>query len=345
MSQLLDRRLVIARGLVTGTVVATLLAIASMPAFDRHAASTSAAARLERNAAIAGTLDHAGELPPRLGTTSALLESWRSVGGCGAGSATGIGGIKWIGRNVTGGLFHVQTQGNYTNLGNGYSFALQSLITTDLGQKWNVGVMVPYLYKYLTNYADLGYDLSNSGLGDVNLLATRRLGAINDTTLTLSIGAPTGTHGAHCQRQDNGTILFCLPQDRQLGSGSFSGAALLEHTVDNISGPLIFGGSFTFPGTANSELNFRAPSLTAYAYRGYLIGPFVPALGLSATVFTADDRDVGYATDRRWVMGAANASLEWATPWVAVLAGVSYPFSPKGREPWTAGLGVAVAPF
>jgi hypothetical protein len=42
---------------------------------------------------------------------------------------------------------------------------------------------------------------------------------------------------------------------------------------------------------------------------------------------------------------AANASLEWSNDWFAVLAGVSQPFWTGGRQPWTAGLGFALAPF
>src|SRR5262245_26924323 len=38
------------------------------------------------------------------------LAVWESIAGCGAGSSTGIGGIKWIGRNVSGGLVNVQCQ-------------------------------------------------------------------------------------------------------------------------------------------------------------------------------------------------------------------------------------------
>jgi hypothetical protein len=44
-------------------------------------------------------------------------------------------------------------------------------------------------------------------------------------------------------------------------------------------------------------------------------------------------------------MVAANTSLEWSTDWLAILAGVSLPYSPRGLEPWTAGLGFAIAPF
>jgi hypothetical protein len=319
-------------------VVTSLLALACWPALERARGGPNVPG-------VAGGDRDRVPWPARLATSGALLASWQSVGGCGAGSATGIGGIKWIGRNVSGGLVHVQSQGNYTRLSDGYSLAMQNQITADLGPKWNLGVVVPYLYKYVTNFAELqGYDLSNAGLGDVNLLVSRRFGAINDTTLTLSVGAPTGTHDANCQRM--GTLLVnCLPQDRQLGTGSMSGALLLEHTVDNLWGPLVYGGTLAYPGRENSLQNYRAPSASLYSYAGYLLGPLVPALGLSATAFAGKDRDVGFPSDRRALLVAANGSLEWATDWVAVLAGVSFPFSSKGAEPWTAGLGIAFAPF
>jgi hypothetical protein len=274
-----------------------------------------------------------------------LLASWQTVGGCGAGSATGIGGIKWIGHNVTGGVVHVQSQGNYTRLEGGYSFALQNQLTADLSEKWNLGVVVPFLYKWIDNYADTGYALSNGGLGDINFLVTRRLGAVNDTTFTLSLGVPTGTHEANCQLSANKVLFNCLPQDRQLGTGTVSGAVLLEHTVDNLWGPLVYGGTVAYPGGENTIHNYRAPSASLYGYAGYLVGPLTPALGVSVTQFLHRDRDNGFDTERGMTMLATSASLEWANSWMAVLAGVSVPFSGQGLEPWTAGLGIAFAPF
>jgi hypothetical protein len=320
----------------------TLAAVAAAPTVQRASARLAVAERL---AALAPT-----GLDPVVAATAPtpsgpLLASWQTVGGCGAGSATGIGGIKWIGRNVTGGLIHVQTQGNYTRLTGGYSFALQNQLSGDLGPKWNVGVIVPFLYKTIDNYAASGYSLSNAGLGDVNLLGSRRFGAINDTTLTVSLGLPTGTHEANCQLSANNVPFNCLPQDRQLGAGTVSGALLLEHTIDNIWGPIVYGGTLGYPGPENSIHNYRAPSASLYGYAGYLVGPLAPAAGLTLTQFLAHDRDNGFATERGMTMLAGNLSVEWANAWVAVLAGVSIPVSGQGLEPWTAGLGLAVAPF
>jgi hypothetical protein len=153
------------------------------------------------------------------------------------------------------------------------------------------------------------------------------------------VGAPTGTYNA-------GTGAYIFPQDRQLGAGMVSGSLMIDHTFDNLWGPAIIGAVASYPGGENDIRNYRAPSATAYGYAGYLLGPFVPAIGLSTTACRGPDRDVGLAsTSRSNAMVAANASLEWSTDWLAILAGVSLPYSPRGLEPWTAGLGFALAPF
>jgi hypothetical protein len=335
----------IRRRLCSATTPALLLAlglaaVAAVPMLER--ARERRRVRLAAPAAAAIDPVLAASAPAPAG---ALLASWQTVGGCGAGSATGIGGIKWIGRNVSGGLVHVQSQGNYTRLTGGYSFVLQNQVSADLGPQWNLGVVVPFLYKTIENYSSTGYMLSNGGVGDINFLASRRFGAINDTTLTLSLGVPTGTSQANCQVSANKVYFNCLPQDRQLGTGTLSGAVLLEHTVDNIWGPVVYGATLGYPGPENSIHNYRAPSASAYGYAGYLLGPLAPAVGLSVTQFLGHDRDNGFATERGMTMLAGNASLEWANAWVAVLVGVSVPVSGQGLEPWTAGLGLAFAPF
>ena len=102
----------------------------------------------------------------------------------------------------------------------------------------------------------------------------------------------------------------------------------------------------SYPGGENSLKNYRSPSASAYGYVGYLLGPFVPALGVSGTVFQEADRDVGLPSDDQPnAMAALNGSLEWSTDWLAVLLGLSLPYSQRGLEPWTAGLGFAIAPF
>jgi hypothetical protein len=326
----------------TGMAFAALgLALALVPAVARWRACGDACGRIDRvggGATCAST--EALALLPRERT----LASWATVGGCGAGSATGIGGVKWIGRSVRGGLFQVQCQANYLRLSDGYSYTVNNQITADLGEKWNAGVVVPYLYKYVSDPLMLrefhaGFDVSNAGLGDVNLLLTRRLGAINATTVTASLGLPTGTHDAMINNVNY------LPQDRQLGAGKVSGGLLIDHVIDNIWGPVVLGGALSYPGAQNDLENYRAPSASVYAYAGYLLGPVVPAAGISATAFKDHDRDRGQDSDRALQIAAINGSLEWSNPWVAVLAGVSLPFSRNGREPWTLGMGLVFAPF
>jgi hypothetical protein len=209
-----------------------------------------------------------------------------------------------------------------------------------LGFTWRRSVpseFVPYLYKWIDDPLQVRIDYSNQGLGDVNGLVTWKLGARDG--ITRAVGIPTGTH-------DAGTGGYLFPQDRQLGAGKVSASVMLDHTFDNLWGPAVVGLVGSYPGGENALKNFRSPSATAYGYVGYLLGPFVPALGISGTTYQDADRDVGLPSDARSnAMVAGNASLEWSTDWLAILAGVSLPYSPRGLEPWTAGIGFAVAPF
>jgi hypothetical protein len=288
----------------------------------------------------------AGAPARRVARLGPLLASWETIGGCGAGSSVGTGGIKWIGRNVSGGLFGAQIQANFTpaydygsHVNTGFGYVVLNQVSTDVGEKWRVGVIIPYVYKFMKNPVALGFDVSNRGLGDINALVTRRLGAINDTAVTLSIGFPTGTYDAGLSPGSPFT------QNEQLGAGTFSGTALVDHTIDNTWGPSVLGGLLSYPGGENAIKNYRSPYATVYAFAGYLLGPFVPAAGLSATRYWDHDRDATVPSGRPMTLGAVNTSIEWSNSYVALLAGFSQPFSQNGFEPWTAGLGVSVAPF
>jgi hypothetical protein len=292
----------------------------------------------------------------RAGRLGSVLASWQTVGGCGAGASSGTGaGVKWVGRNVSGGLFHVECQGNYVKTPYGYNYVGTTLVTKDLDEKWNLGASVPYLYKYMRDPYLLGFDVANRGIGDVNFLLTRRLGAINDTLVTLAVGVPTGAHDAHLLRAAE----VILPQDRQLGGGTYTGSLQLDHIVDNIWGPTVLGAIASWRGGENDLRSYRAPSGTAYAYASYLLGPFAPAAGLSLTGFTRHDRDQSTEQASALFNVAANVSLEWSTDWIAVLLGASLPYQYDGikvdsngnaRNPWGFGawivaLGVAFSPF
>ncbi len=276
-----------------------------------------------------------------------LLASWQTVGGCGAGTSGGAGvAIKWIGRGTSGGLFQTQIIGSYlhldpgANFNGGYNLAVTAQVTRDITDKWNFGVLVPYLYKYYRDYYQLPVDVSNAGVGDVNLLLTRRLGPINATSLTLSVGLPTGVHDARYKND-------LLTQEKQLGLGRLTAGLLLDHTIDETWGIIVLGGSLAYRGGENELGNYRAPAGALWGYAGYFLGPFVPSLGLTVTQFAKHDRDRTLEQDVPLTTLAGSASLEWSSDYLAILVGASFPYSvPKfDAQPWIAGLGVTFSPF
>jgi hypothetical protein len=294
----------------------------------------------------------------RVDEPGSLLASWQTVGGCGAGATTGAGSCpKWIGRNVSGGLFNVQDQACYTPLLTDpqrveHQFFLTTLVSRDIDQKWSLGVSVPVVYKYLRDPYKKQIDLSNSGLGDVYVQAARKFGAINDTTVTASLGLPTGKY-------DQQWRMEYLRQHQQLGFGKLAGALMLDHVVDETWGLLVIGGTGAWRGGQNSLGSYRAPSGTVYGYAGYFWGALVPAVGLSVTGLTGHDRDRGQEELTGLAIAAPSLSLEWANPWIAVWAGASLPLqydgvpvdangrtrSPWGLGSWSVGLGLSIAPF
>lgn len=297
-------------------------------------------------------------LPPalslRVQRLTGLLASWETIGGCGAGTSTGAGGgIKWIGRGTSGGLFQLQTLGTYTHLKDGYILSLSNQVSRDLSEKWNAGFSVPLLYKYYRDYYNLPVDVSNGGLGDVSAFLTRRFGEINNTALTLSVGFPTATHDARYKND-------LLTQEKQLGIGKVTGTLVLDHTLDELWGIVVLGGSVGYRGGQNELGNYRAPVANVYGYAGYFMGPWVPSLGLTVQRFFGVDRDRTLDQQEQLTSIAATAEVEWSTDWLAILAGVSLPYGFEvggapaegtanplraGFQPWTAALGVSLSPF
>jgi len=345
------------RGRGAWLVACLLLAGASIPFFAAQRATSRNSARLARievslRRSDGGSLLPASALSLRVARLDGLLSSWETIGGCGAGSSTGAGGgIKWIGRSVTGGAFQLQTIGTYLHLKDGYNLSLFSQVSRDLGEKWNMGFAVPLLYKYYRDYRGLPVDISNGGVGDVAAFLTRRFGEINDTTLTLLVGFPTGVHDASYK-------MDLLTQEKQLGLGKFTGSATLDHTFDETWGLIVVGGSFAYRGGENSLGNYRAPSGAVYGYSGYFMGPWVPSLGLSLQHFFGVDRDRGLDQQVQLWSVAGTFELEWSNDSLAILGGVSLPLgwdergvvdgansNPVGLQPWTVGLGVTVSPF
>jgi hypothetical protein len=298
-----------------------LVAVAVHPFVDRVTAWHALARRLD----VAGRASASCSRPVAadrvfLRGDARGLASWQTVGGCGAGASTGTGaGVKWIGRNVRGGLVHVECQANYVKVPYGYNFVGTAAVTHDLTPQWNLGVSVPYLYKYMNDPYQVGVDLANKGAGDVSLLVSRRLGDTNDWMATAALGVPTGTHQIKFRTET-------LPQDRQLGLGTLTATLVLDHTIDHLWGPVVVGASASWRGGKNEVGSYRAPSASAYSYVSYLVGPFAPAAGISLTGFLGNDRDLGQDQALPAVSAAANVSIEWATDWLALLVGASLPY-------------------
>ncbi len=331
------------RSIVIGLLGIGVAAAALDPVVDRATARRDLARRLDRLAnEAAGTRSCRAEalIAVRVERLGPWLASWQMIGGCGAGaSASAGGGLKWIGRGATGGMIQVECQGSYTVLDDGTWSQVNSQLRADVGEKWTVGASVPLLFKHQRNVYNLGRDASIKGLGDVNALVTRKLGAINDYSLTLSLGLPTGVH-------DAARVGAVLPQQTQLGAGRMSGSVVAEHTMDNRWGPVVLGGTVAYRGGENELRSYRAPSGSLYSYMGYVTGPFVPSFGLSLNGQLGGDRDRGMERpDQALYTVAASPAIEWSTDWIALLVGASLPFSTAGLEPWTVGLGATISVF
>jgi len=337
-----------------------MLAVAAYPFLQRTLAARHGAERLGRlEVAVAEHPRARLELDPalslRVRRLGALLSSWETIGGCGAGSSTGAGGaVKWIGRSTQGGLFNQQTMASYLHLKDGYSFGLNAQVSRDLSNEWNVGLSVPMLYKYYRNYYGLPVDISNSGFGDVSGFVTRRFGEIKATALTLSLGVPTGVHDGKYKND-------YLTQEKQLGAGKLTAGLTLDHTFDMDWGVGVVGASANYRGGENDLGNYRAPVANAYGYYGYFLGPWVPSVGLTLQRFFGVDRDRGLDQEVQLMSLTGTLAVEWSTDWIAVLAGASLPYgwqataAPEGEapedrlgagvQPWTVAIGVSLSPF
>jgi hypothetical protein len=337
----------------------------------RQAARVAAMTKKTSGESLALCLDPA--LSVRLRTLSPLLASWETVGGCGAGGAGGTG-VKWIGHNTTGGLFQLNLMNNLIVIqrspipgqGNGgYNYIMNTQFSRDLNDKWNLGVSVPYLYKYYRDPYATG-PVSNAGLGDISALVTRRLGPINATTVTGIFGFPTGAYTTKYLGTD-------LTPDQQLGFGRLTGALQVEHTLDQTWGLVLVGGSASYRGGRQtdkllwafdhtSQHNYRAPSASIYSYAGYFWGPLVPAVGLNLTGFSGQDTRGDFGDDLAVPVATAalHTSIEWSNPYVAVLLGAYLPYAIRGQawshsasqdgfgsvlQPWTIALGISASPF
>jgi hypothetical protein len=275
----------------------------------------------------------------------APLASWGSIGGCGAGgSSAGSagGGIIWVGRNVTGGLVDVQTLATATWADGSRFGALSTRVGGHVSERFGLALTVPVLDK-AGDVAVLGVTKQAriAGFGDVSIEGSFELGPIRSHRLAFIASAPTGS--ADAVRQ--GVV---LPAHLQLGSGVPGLTCQYQHTRDFDWGLALVGGTASYGGWENSIGDFRAPSATAYAHVGYVLGPFVPAAGLTVFGKPMHDRERGaprLAARDPLLTLAPSVSLEWAGDWVALMPAATAGISPRGLESVSIGVGVSSALF
>lgn len=328
------------------------------------AVARDAAAHLPFTEGAAVSSLDGGEDTMRLEYVAGFGPIWGDVGGCGAGGGVASGGsIKWIGRGVTGGLVDVQVTGTqvfYTDLDSRTADAKQTAFATRLGTtldyKWDLALTVPFLYNYEPNVwvTALSDDRSASlaGFGDLSFDVTRKLGIANASSLTLTVTAPTGVHDAIRQGE-------VMPLRSQLGPGVPTATLSFEHTFDTTWG-LIIAGSSVSSGSWGQEItietslpnypsggDLRGASVSGWSHFGFIVGPFMPSVGVTVVGKIQKDVERGEAMNQPWVMVPLSASLEWSSDYVAILATAQAPLNIHSKifDNWMVGLGVKTSVF
>jgi hypothetical protein len=321
-------------------VTAAALAIAALVPIAERAVARQAAERHLRQAHLAPlAAPLVLALPPERG-----LASWNSIGGCGAGggsaSAPG-GGIKWVGRNVTGGLVDTQALTTQTYAHGNQFTTLAARLGGYLTPRWGVALNVPVLYK-AGDVSVLGATRNAriSGFGDLSVELSCKLGPIAAHQVMLLASVPTGSWDAVRE----GVV---LPQHLQLGSGVPGLTGQYQYTQDHDWGLALFGATASYAGWQNDLGDYRAPSATIFGHVGYLLGPWVPSLGLTLFGKIQHDRERGAprAFSDPLVMLVPSVGLEWSTDWIAVLPAATIGLSPDGFESLSVGIGVSSSLF
>ena len=273
------------------------------------------------------------------------LASWGNIGGCGAGggsASTPGGGIKWVGRNVTGGLLDVQCLPSETEAHGNWFSTVSTRLGVSPAQRWGLALYAPVLYK-VGDVTVLGQTKTAriAGFGDLSLEISRKLGPSESHYLALIGSAPVGAHDAIRQG-------IVLPQRLQLGSGVLGATAQYQYTRDRDWGLMLLGGTVSYGGWENSIGDWRAPSATASTHVGYIVGPLVPSAGLTLFGKPVHDRERGASRSESsdpLVMLVPAFGLEWSSDWVAFFLGGTLGLSYHGLESTTVGLGVSSSLF
>lgn len=333
--------------------VVALIAVSAFPLADRwvarrQAAQLVAAARQRVVAAdrvprlAARCVDRVDLALWRTQPVAPVLASWGNIGGCGVGGASSAtGGVKWVGRGVTGGLVDVQCTTTQTlMLRNGFQSTVNLRLATGYFDSWVFAAQAPFRF----NVQDVDvYGTTKTALlpgwGDAGVEVTRKLGTANNSSLTLTLNFPTGSSDAIRQ----GVV---LPQQMQLGTGTVGGGLTFEHTQDKDWGLLIFGTSIAYGGWENSIGDQRGSSASAYLYSGFILGPLVPSLGLAYTAkFSGDRERLIRLPDQPMVFLTPSVGLEWTTDLIGLLLAFSAPLSLTGVESVGLSLGVQSSLF
>jgi len=324
-----------------------LVALALWPIADRLLAARSLRAQIQALQGASPRLacvPH-GERPFLPVRDDPPLASWGNIGGCGAGggsASTPGGGIKWVGRNVTGGLLDVQCMSSETEAHGNWFSTVATRLGTSPASRWGAALYVPILYK-VGDVSVLGQGKTAriAGFGDVSLEASRKFGATETHMVSLIGSTPTGSHDAVRQG-------IVLPQRLQLGSGVPALTAQYQYTRDRDWGLMLFGGTVSYNGWQNGIGDYRAPSATASTHVGYILGRVVPSAGLTLFGKPVHDRergaDLAVSSDPLF-MAIPSLGLEWSSDWVAFMLAGTVGLSQHGMESTTVGLGVSSSLF
>ncbi len=370
-----------ARSAVVATVVAGLVGVAVAPSVDRLLERRRQAERLERIAARSVDLGRVEttDLATRVARLAPVLASWQDVGGCGVGGAPGVAGgrVKWIGRSVTGGRVDFECITSAAFVDNGQTLTVNFRPSTELANKWILGADLPFLIKLqevAVNESERHATLA--GLGDPSFDVTYKLGLANASRVTLSLTVPVcpnssrRTSSCLAGAYDAVRQGVILPQQAQLGTGQLAAALTFERTFDELWGMILVGGNLATPVAgrtgpsadfvadperartgANSVGDYRASSVSAYAYVGYLWGPFVPHAGFTLNGRYEKDRERFEVLERQSLLtGTLHLGLEWASDYVALLLAANMAVSldelaDNGVESWTLAFGATTSLF
>ena len=343
--------------LIFAAVALALVAVCLYPVAHRELARREAVAAIEHLVAAPASSAALERVPSdadllELRSGSSPLASWGNIGGCGAGgggSGAATGGVKWVGRGVTGGAVDLQLTGGETFLEGGYYSSMTLRLGTALDHKWLMGVNLPFLVNVQqVEIAELGRERTAvlPAFGDVSVELTRKLGMDNASSLTFSLAIPTGDHDVVRE----GVV---LPQQMQPGAGVFSGGMTLEHTFDQEWGLIVLGGSVNYGGRENQIVDSRCPGGTrgdrrgsgaaAWVHAGYIAGPFLPSAGLTLSGKFAHNQETRcdpaqsraevLELDDSLYLASLQLATEWSSDYLALLLAVSAPFSLTSGKP------------